>query len=191
MLNNLISICSSIGSIFLVLWGLGGLLSILHYRLFGFIGGILFFVAGISLFQSPNILSKYLGSLFREVYFDTAAVHKQRLFAITLIIMALVMMVLPPSDLSVGLIGLTFGGWSFISIIIWLKIVKDLEKQNIVIIQTLKFKAYFVLICSIIFMFGSFMLITKATKHVAIGARSIVTYDWDANGNKVARRKGN
>jgi len=149
------------GSIFLLLWGLEGLLPIPHYRLFGVMGGISLFISSILLFQFPNnILPKYRGSLFKEIYFETTALHKQRLLVIMLVIMALVMMLLPPSDLSAGLISLAFGGCSFAIIIIWLKTVKYLEKhQKILIKKTLKFKAYFVLICSIIFMFCGFMLI--------------------------------
>lgn len=142
------------GAIFFALWGMG-------ISFTGLISGIFWLLYAILLFQAPNEVA-YRTFLFAGEHFNSFFQYAQRCLAVTYIISAFVIMMFPPSDFSVGLLGITFGGSHFWLALGWLREAIRLQRQGLFIASTQKGAAWFVLIGSASFIVAGLALIAFA-----------------------------
>ncbi len=117
------------------------------------IGSFLLFLSAIFILKAP--ITRY-GWFFIGEHFVQYARY---CFSIMLMIIAIISVIIPPSKLLAGLIGIVYSGTCFIIFFTWIQEAHQLQRKGIYIPLIKIFAMWFVLICSYIMFIISLIVI--------------------------------
>lgn len=146
------------GIVLVSLWAISSTFWLKGISFAGLIAGIFLLTYSILLFKKPNKFA-YRTFIFWDKCFDTLFEQSQRYFAIALGIIACIQILLHPSNLSIGLIGVTFFGSLWGIALRYLTEVRQLQQKDIYINIVQKITIWLILIVSSIFVVLSLVIV--------------------------------
>ena len=146
------------GIVFVLLWVIFSIFWLKEVLFSGLISGIFLIICAILLFKDPDKFA-YRTFLFGGRHFDILFRQSQRYFAIALGVIAFIQILLPPSNLSISLMCITFFGITSIIASKYLVEIRQLHQKDIYITFTQKITSWLLLIGSSIFVIIGLMII--------------------------------